>query len=96
MTGSLKRIDAITLFVEDLEPSKRFYQHVFGLSVFFEDGDSAVFRFENTLINLLTIPAARDLIEPGIVADPGAGSRCQFTIPWMMWTQRVRSWKPTG
>jgi len=81
VTGSLKRIDAITLFVEDLEPSKRFYQHVFGLSVFFEDGDSAVFRFENTLINLLTIPAARDLIEPGIVADPGGGSRFQFTIP---------------
>ena len=34
MTGSPKNIDAITLFVEDLERSKLFYQDVFGLSVF--------------------------------------------------------------
>jgi catechol 2,3-dioxygenase-like lactoylglutathione lyase family enzyme len=78
---SPKNIDAITLFVEDLERSKRFYEDVFGLSVFFEDQNSAVFRFENALINLLKIPAARDLIEPGVVASPGAGSRFQLTIP---------------
>lgn len=58
-----------------------FYQDVFGLSVFFEDENSAVFKFENTLINLLKIPAARELIEPEAVASPGAGSRSQFTIP---------------
>jgi catechol 2,3-dioxygenase-like lactoylglutathione lyase family enzyme len=74
-------IDAVTLFVEDLERSKLFYQHVFGLPVFFEDENSAVFRFENTLINLLKIAAARDLIEPGVVASPNAGSRFQLTIP---------------
>jgi catechol 2,3-dioxygenase-like lactoylglutathione lyase family enzyme len=79
--GSAKSIDAITLFVEDLERSKLFYQDVFGLSVFFEDGNSAVFRFENTLINLLKIPAAIDLIKPAVVANPEAGSRFQFTIP---------------
>jgi len=81
MNESPKSIDAITLFVEDLEQSKLFYQDVFGLSVLFEDENSAVFRFENTLINLLKIPAARDLIAPGVVASPGAGSRCQFSIP---------------
>ncbi len=81
MTGSPKNIEAITLFVEDLERSKLFYQAVFRLSVFFEDENSAVFRFENTLINLLKIPAARDLIAPGVVASAGAGSRFQFTIP---------------
>jgi catechol 2,3-dioxygenase-like lactoylglutathione lyase family enzyme len=74
-------IDAVTLFVEDLERSKVFYRNVFGLSVFFEDENSAVFKFENTLINLLKIPAAVDLIKPGVVASPGAGSRFQFTIP---------------
>jgi catechol 2,3-dioxygenase-like lactoylglutathione lyase family enzyme len=74
-------IDAIALFVEDLERSKLFYQDVFGLSVFFEDANSAVFKFENTLINLLRIPAAIDLIKPGVVASPDAGSRFQFTIP---------------
>ncbi len=76
-----KTIETITLFVEDLERSKVFYQNVFGLSVVFEDKNSAVFRFENTQINLLKIPAANDLIKPGVVASPSAGSRFQFTIP---------------
>jgi catechol 2,3-dioxygenase-like lactoylglutathione lyase family enzyme len=74
-------INAITLFEEDLERSKVFYQDVFGLPVFYEDANSAVFKFENTLINLLKIPAAVDLIKPGVVAKPEAGSRFQFTIP---------------
>ena len=33
MTESPKNIDAITLFVEDLERSKHFYRDVFGLSL---------------------------------------------------------------
>ena len=81
MDAAPKNIDAITLFVEDLEGSKSFYQDVLGLSKMFEDEDSAVFEFSNTLINLLKIPAARDLIEPGVVASPTAGSRFQLTIP---------------
>jgi len=75
------KIEDITLFVEDLEQSRLFYQDVFGLQVIFEDESSAVFRFENTLINLLNIAAARELIEPGVVAGPGVGSRFQLTIP---------------
>ena len=35
-------ISNITLFVEDLPATKRFYQEVFGLPVHFEDADSAV------------------------------------------------------
>jgi catechol 2,3-dioxygenase-like lactoylglutathione lyase family enzyme len=73
-------IGAITMFTEDLEQSKSFYQNVFGLPVYFEDADSAVFKLDNTLINLLRIPAARDLIGPGTVASREAGSRFQFTI----------------
>ncbi len=52
-------ISAITLFVEDLEATKRFYQEVFGLPLVFEDDNSAVFNFGNTLINLLRTSAAR-------------------------------------
>jgi len=81
MNASPKSIDAITLFVEDLQRSKRFYEKVFGLPVFFEDQNSAVFKFENTLINLLVIPAAHDLIAPGVVARLDSGSRFQLTIP---------------
>jgi catechol 2,3-dioxygenase-like lactoylglutathione lyase family enzyme len=73
-------IGAITLFVEDLAATKRFYQDVFGLPVKFEDDDSAVFDFGNTLINLLRAAAAGGLIAPAVVGGPDAGSRFQFTI----------------
>jgi catechol 2,3-dioxygenase-like lactoylglutathione lyase family enzyme len=80
VSASLKSIDVITLFVEDLQRSKLFYRDVFGLQVAFEDENSAVFEFENLIINLLTMSAARGLIEPRIVAGREAGSRFQFTI----------------
>jgi catechol 2,3-dioxygenase-like lactoylglutathione lyase family enzyme len=73
-------IGAITLFVEDLQASKKFYGEVFDLPVMFEDDNSAVFKFENTLINLLKTTAAVELIEPATVASGDAGARAQFTI----------------
>ena len=73
-------IAAITLFVEDLEAAKRFYLDVFDLPVFFEDGNSAVFRFGETLVNLLRTTEAPDLIAPAPVAAPAAGARFQFTL----------------
>lgn len=76
----LRSVGAITLFVEDLPRSKLFYEEVFGSPVIYEDESSAAFKFENTIINLLKIPAARDLIEPGAVASREAGARFQLTI----------------
>jgi catechol 2,3-dioxygenase-like lactoylglutathione lyase family enzyme len=73
-------IDAITLFVEDLGESRRFYEEIFSLPVAFEDDDSVVFNFGNAVINLLTTTAANALIEPAVVAGRDAGSRMQFTI----------------
>ena len=73
-------IGAITLFVEDLAAAKRFYTEVFGLPVHFEDDESVVFDFGNTLVNLLKTSAAGELIEPAPVAPPEAGSRAQFTL----------------
>jgi len=75
-----KGIGAITLFVEDLPAAKQFYQAVFGLPVVFEDGDSTVFKFGDTLINLLKTTAAGALIEPAQVAPREAGARFVFTI----------------
>jgi catechol 2,3-dioxygenase-like lactoylglutathione lyase family enzyme len=80
MTSWPKGVGAITLFVDDLQRSRSFYQDVFDVPVVYEDERSAVFRFENTLINLLTTTAARELIEPGTVASRGAGSRLMFSI----------------
>ncbi len=74
-------IGAITLFVEDVAAAREFYRHVFGLPVLFEDDDSAVFKFGATLVNLLTAAAARELIEPAVVAPRAGGSRLQLTIP---------------
>ena len=73
-------IAAITLFVEDLERAKQFYQDVFDLPVFHEDGNSAVFRFGETLVNLLQATEAPSLIAPAPVAAPAAGARSQFTL----------------
>jgi catechol 2,3-dioxygenase-like lactoylglutathione lyase family enzyme len=75
-----KAISAITLFVEDLAASKKFYREVFGLPVVFEDAESAVFRFGSTLVNLLKTTAATELIAPAAVAPRMSGSRFQFTI----------------
>jgi lactoylglutathione lyase len=73
-------IAAITLFVEDLESARQFYQDVFQLPLFYEDGSSAVFRFGETLVNLLRTSEAPDLIAPAPVAPPAAGARFQFTL----------------
>jgi catechol 2,3-dioxygenase-like lactoylglutathione lyase family enzyme len=75
-----KRIDAITLFVEDLAATRQFYLDVFGLPIHYEDGNSAVFKFGETVINLLKINQADELISPGVVASRDAGSRMVFTI----------------
>ena len=80
MSASLKSVGAITLFVEDPRRSQSFYEEVFDLSAIYEDEDSAGFKFDNTIINLLRIPAARELIDPGAVASREAGSRFQLTI----------------
>ena len=73
-------IAAITLFEEDLESAKQFYQAVFLLPIFYEDGNSAVFKFGDTLINLLRTSEAPDLIAPATVAAPATGARFQFTL----------------
>jgi catechol 2,3-dioxygenase-like lactoylglutathione lyase family enzyme len=75
-----KRIGALTLFVEDLAAAKQFYGDVFGLPVYFEDDESAVFNFRNTLVNLLGTSAAGELIEPASVGARDAGSRFQITV----------------
>lgn len=75
-----KGIAAITLFVEDLAATRQFYVDVFGLPVHFEDEDSAVFAFGDTLLNLLRIEQASELIEPAAAAPREAGARFQCTL----------------
>lgn len=75
-----KGIDAITLFVEDLNASKALYREVFDLPVMFEDDNSAVFNFQSSVVNLLRTSEAPELIEPARMAPRDAGSRVVFTL----------------
>jgi catechol 2,3-dioxygenase-like lactoylglutathione lyase family enzyme len=73
-------VGVITLFVENLEDTKGFYHEVFGLPVHYEDADSAVFDFGNTLVNLLSESEAHSLIDPVTVAQRDEGSRLLLTV----------------
>jgi catechol 2,3-dioxygenase-like lactoylglutathione lyase family enzyme len=75
-----KKIAAVTLFVEDLVATKDFYRDIFNLPLYYEDTNSAVFRFGESLINLLVVGQAHTLIDPAVVAGLDSGSRIQFTI----------------
>jgi lactoylglutathione lyase len=80
VSTELNHVGVVTLFVEDLEATKSFYQDVFAMPKVFEDAESAVYRFDNLMINLLTVAAARELVEPAVVGGRDAGSRFQFTL----------------
>jgi catechol 2,3-dioxygenase-like lactoylglutathione lyase family enzyme len=88
VSESLKSVGAITLFVEDVRRSQAFYERTFDLPTLFEDEDAAAFKFENTIVNLLQVRAAHELIDPAPVAAPEAGSRLQLTI-WVEDTDAV-------
>ena len=80
MSASLKNVGAITLFVEDVQKSKLFYQDIFDVKMVYEDEHSAALDFGNTIVNLLELSAAGDLIKPAVVANREAGSHFQLTI----------------
>ena len=80
MDNALNTISAITVFVDDLARSKSWYVHVFDRPVAFEDAESAVIKFDNTIINLLVRAAAPELIAPAVVAHRESGSAFQFTL----------------
>lgn len=77
---ALKKVEVITLFVEDVTASKSFYLDVFDVQVIYQDAVSAVLRFENLLVNLLHVERAPELVGPAAVAGGGAGARFQLTI----------------
>jgi lactoylglutathione lyase len=79
ITG-LHAIEVITIFTEDLPATKAFYGEMFGLPLVFEDAASAVFKFDNLLLNVLRVSEAPKLVEPAPVGAAGAGARYMPTI----------------
>jgi catechol-2,3-dioxygenase len=75
-----RSIDAITLFVEDLDGARRFYREVFELPVIFEGDTSVVFDFGSAIIHLLHVESAPELIAPADVGGHGA-TRFVITVP---------------
>lgn len=80
MIEGLDELEVITLFVEDLPAAKAFYQDVFGLTVVYQDAESAVVRLRNLMINLLEVSEAHGMLAPHPVAAAGTGARALLTI----------------
>ncbi|WP_395638726.1 VOC family protein [Pseudolysinimonas sp.] len=73
-------IIAITLFTEDLAASRDWYARAFGLAEHYSDDDSVVFMFDGTMVNLLKVSEAPELITPAPVGGRDAGVRAQYTL----------------
>ena len=71
----------ITLFVEDQERSKEFYERVFEVAAVNEDEGSVLFKFDNLFVRLLTRARAEtDLLGQVPLADPDSGASFQLAI----------------
>jgi lactoylglutathione lyase len=72
-------VAAITVFVEDLGACREFYAAVFGVDPMFSDDQSTAYRFGGTVLNLLQVAAADELLAPAAPGQPG-GPRYVLTI----------------
>jgi catechol 2,3-dioxygenase-like lactoylglutathione lyase family enzyme len=80
MTSPLAGLTLINLFVEDLPTARTFYADVLGLTPDFQSENSSAFSLGTTLINLLTIDAAKKQIAPATVAPAETGVRVQMAV----------------
>ncbi|MBA1345472.1 VOC family protein [Rhizobium sp. WYCCWR 11146] len=76
----LDRIEVVTLFVDDIDAAKAFYQKVFAQEVVYQDAVSAVLKFSGTMINLLDAAQAPQLVQPVAVSATGSGARVLLTL----------------
>jgi catechol 2,3-dioxygenase-like lactoylglutathione lyase family enzyme len=75
------RVFAITLFTDDLAESTRFYRDVLEMPAVNEDATSCAFRFPGgVIINLVTLAATHELIEPAPAGGPGTPARMMLTL----------------
>ncbi|HSS73602.1 MAG TPA: VOC family protein [Gaiellaceae bacterium] len=86
--SKLDSVGAITLFIEDRQRAKSFYEQAFDVESVYEDDNAVAFQFENMVVNLLVTREAHGLIGPAVVAEAEAGARFQLTI-WVDDTNAV-------
>ena len=86
--SKLDSVGAITLFIEDRQRAKSFYEKAFDVEPVYEDENAVAFQFENMVVNLLVTREAHGLIGPAVVAERETGARFQLTI-WVDDTNAV-------
>jgi catechol 2,3-dioxygenase-like lactoylglutathione lyase family enzyme len=80
MTEWAKNIDAVALFVEDLDRSLAFYQDFLDQKPAYSDENGAMFRLGNTVLFLTRSSEAPNMIAPAVAGAPGNGPRHVFAI----------------
>lgn len=72
----LKSVSAITLFVEDIQRSKEFYERVFDVEMIEEEEEGTVIlKFDNVFMRLLVrSEAEKELLGKVPLADPESGA----------------------
>ena len=73
-------LGALTLFVEDVDNVTGFYRDVLALRLVYQDEVSSVFESGSTLINVLSVGAAADVVAPRPVAPVGGDARALLSV----------------
>jgi catechol 2,3-dioxygenase-like lactoylglutathione lyase family enzyme len=80
MAQTLTTVSVITLFVEDQQRSKEFYERVFDVDAADENEGTVIFKFANLFLRLLTRGEA-EKEWPGVrLADSDPGATFQLAI----------------
>ncbi len=74
------QVFSVTLFVDDLAETERFYHEVFGMPLVHKDADAIAYRFPNIVVNLLLASAAPELIVPAPVGPRDTPARMMLTL----------------
>jgi len=80
MQATRNGLGALTLFVDDLGAVTAFYRNVLELQLAFEDDVSAVFDLGGTLLNVLAVSAAPELVAPASATPVDATARMLLSI----------------
>ncbi len=81
MVQSLRSVNVITLFVEDPQRSKEFYERVFEIAAVDEEEGTVIFKLDNLFLRLVTRgKAEKEMLGQVPVADSDSGASSQLAI----------------
>ncbi len=80
MDATSNGLGALTLFVEDLETVAAFHRDILGLDLVYQDDVSLVLDLGGTLINLLAVGAAIELVAPARAAPVGSTAQMMLSL----------------